>query len=95
VHSVLHRGADVHGAIFVTLHQPEDALNQIIDVLQASGLGAVAIHGKRVSREGLGNEGGNHAAVVRPHLRAVGVEYVCYVRVQPVMTVVGHRDDLG
>ena len=49
----------------------------------------------RLAAEGLLHEVGQHAAVVEPHSRAVGVEDAHDPGLDAVIAVIGHRDGLG
>ena len=66
-----------------------------LDVTEAARLGAVAEDGERPVGERLAQEGGDRAAVVGAHARAVGVEDAHDRRVDALLAVVGHRQRLG
>ena len=57
--------------VSINAHQSVD---QVVDVTERSGLGAVAVDRQRPAGQGRHDEVGYDAAVVRTHARAVGVE---------------------
>ncbi len=62
---------------------------------EAARLAAVAEDGDRLALERLADEGGNDAAVLEPHARAVGVEDADDLGVDLVIAMIGHRHRLG
>ena len=87
--------ADVDRRVGVGLGEPDDAVDQVVDVTEAAGLAAVAEDGQRPVLQRLAQEGRDRAAVVRAHPRAVGVEDADDRRVDALLAVVGHGQRLG
>ena len=73
----------------------DQAADQVVDVAEAAGLGAVAEDGDRLALHRLADEGRDRAAVVRAHPRPVGVEDPDDRGVDALLAVVGHRQRLG
>jgi hypothetical protein len=79
----------------VAHHEAEDAVDEVGDVAEGAGLGAVAEDGDGLALEGLAAEGGDDAAVLGAHARAVGVEDADDAGFDAVVAVVGHDDGFG
>src|SRR6187200_3193053 len=92
---VLARVADVHRQVLAGLGEQGEAANQVVDVTEAARLGAVPVDGERLLGERLAQEVRDRAPVVRPHLRAVGVEDPHDRGVDALLAVIGHRQRLG
>ncbi len=90
----LARVADVDRLVEIGLREAKDAVDQVGDVTEGTGLRAVAEDGEGSSSEGLADESRHDASVAQAHTRAVGVEDADD-RVDPMIAVVGHRDRLG
>jgi hypothetical protein len=88
------RVADVHRQMVIAHHEAVDAFDEVGDVAEAAGLGAVAEDGDRFL-EGLADEGRDDAAVVEAHAFAVGVEDADDAGVDLVLAVVGHGEGFG
>ncbi len=87
--------AEIYGLAFVAEHEAAKAFDEVVDVTEAAGLGAVAEDGQRQAVEGLREEGRDYAAVVKFHTRAVGVEDSCDVGAEAEFSMVGHGDGFG
>ena len=59
---------------FGDLHQPHEAVDQIVDVAKRARLASIAIDGNRLPLQGLHDEIRHDAPVVGVHARPVGVE---------------------
>ena len=94
-HRELARVADVDRPGEVGGGEPEDAVDQVVDVADAAGLRAVAGHRDRLAGQRLPDEGRDGPAVVRPHPRPVRVEDPHDAGVDPVGAPVGHGQRLG
>ena len=57
-----------------SVHQPNERLNQVVDIAERSGLSSVSEHGQRLPAQGLHNEARDNPAVVWSHAWAVRVE---------------------
>ena len=68
--------------------------DQVVDVAEASRLGAAAEYRERLLVERLADEGRDRPAVVRPHPRAVRVEDPDDRGVDALLAVVRHRERL-
>ena len=77
------------------IHHAHHAFDQVVDVLEAACLGAVAVDSDVVAGEGLDDEVGDHAAVVLVHARAVGVEDADDLDADAVLTVIIHAERFG
>ena len=75
--------------------ETHDAVDEIGDVAEASGLGAVAVDGEGLAVQRLHHEVGDDAAVVGLEAGAVGVEDADQMGVDAVVAVVGHDGGLG
>lgn len=70
--------SDVHGARFVRVHEGDEAVDEIVDVLERARLFAVPIHGHVLALEGLNDEIRNDASVVGVHLQiSISVHDIC------------------
>ena len=59
------------------VHQPHQAVDEVVDVAEGAGLTAVTVDRDRFAAKGLHHEGGHDPAVVDVGARPVGVEYPC------------------
>ena len=89
------RIADVHRLVIAGLGEADDAVDQVADEAERTGLGPVAEDGDRPVLQRLAHEGRDGAAVVRAHPGAVGVEDADDRGVHALLAVVGHRERLG
>ncbi len=87
--------ADVDGEMLFGARETDDAVDEIGDVAEAAGLGAVAVDGEGLAFEGLDEEVGDDAAVVGLETGAIGVEDADKVGVDAVVAVIGHDGSLG
>ena len=84
--------ADVHGSAVLGPEQAVDSGDEIVDVAEAAGLGAVAVHGEWFAGEGLVHEVGDDATVVGLHAGAVRIEDTQEAKVEPVVAFVCGAD---
>ena len=77
------------------VHQPHEALDQVVDVAERARLRAVAVDRDRLAVQRLDDEVRHHAAVVGVHARAVGVEDARDLDVELVLAVVVEEQRLG
>ena len=84
------RVADVHrpGEVGRRVHQPHHGVDEVVDVAERARLLAVAVDGDRLAAQRLDDEVADHAAVVRVHARAVGVEDAHHLDAEAVLAVV-------
>ena len=87
--------ADIHRADdLVLIHQANKAFNQVIDIAEGTGLLAFAIDGDVLSLQGLHDEVGNHASIIRQHAWAVGVENTHDTNINLILTMVVEEQGL-
>ena len=77
------------------VHQPHEAVDQIVDVAERAGLLAVAEDGDVAAEQRLHDEIRHHAAVVGMHARAVGVEDARHLDAQFVLAPIIEEQRLG
>ena len=77
------------------LHQPHEPVDQIVDVAERAGLAALAVDRDVLAAQRLDDEVGHHAAVVRVHARAVGVEDARHLDRQLVLAAIVEEQRLG
>ena len=89
--------ADVDGAGDVVggLHQADDAVDEIVDIAERTGLPAVAIDGDVASEQRLDDEIRDHAAVIGMHARTIGVEDARHLDAQLVLAPIIEEQGLG
>ncbi len=76
----------------ISAHKPVD---QIVDIAEGAGLGAVAVEGDRLVLQRLDDEVGDDAAVIGVHARPVGVEDAGDADLQIVLAVIVEEQGLG
>ncbi|MNJ43920.1 hypothetical protein D3C77_389480 [compost metagenome] len=81
--------------LLVRIHQADEALDQVVDEAERAGLFARAVDGDLPSRQGLDDEVGDHAPVIRVHARAIGVEDAHDPRGQAVLLAEVRHQGLG
>jgi hypothetical protein len=59
--------SNVDGTRVGSVHQQDKTVDQVVDVLERSGLGTVTVNGHVLTLEGLDDEVGNNTTVVRVH----------------------------
>jgi hypothetical protein len=96
-HGELDRVAQIHraGHFRFCLHQPQEPFDQVIDIAERARLLAIAIDGDVVAPQRLHDEVRHHAAVLRVHARAIGVEDPRHLDLQPVLAVIVEEQRLG
>ena len=70
-------------------------VNQIVDVLEGTSLTTITVDGDVFAAKCLANEIGDNTAIVRVHVRTVGVEDTHHANVEIVGTVVVEEDGLS
>ena len=85
---------DVDRVLLLGPQKPDDALDEILDVTEASRLATVAVHGERLVLQRLAHEIRHHASVPHTHPRAVGVEDPHDAGLHAVAPRVSHRHRL-
>src|SRR5882724_3305924 len=86
---------EVDGEMLSAHRQRVEPLDEVVHVTEAPRLRTVAEHGQRLVLDCLTDKCRNRTPVVRPHARSIGVEDAGDRRVDPLLTVVGHRHRLG
>ena len=86
---------DRAGEVAVAVHQPHEAVDQIVDVAEGARLAAVAVDGDGLALQGLHDEIGDDAAVVGVHARAVGIEDARDLDLELVLAVIVEEQRLG
>ncbi len=71
----LNRVSDVNWFCVILIHQPDDAIDQVMDVLERPCLGAVPIHSQIPVLETLDDEVTDYSPIMRVHPWSVCVEY--------------------
>ena len=88
--------AEIYGADGFGLgHEPNKSLNEVVDVAEGAGLGAIAVERDILTAESLHDEVGDDAAVVFVHARAVGVEDADDTDIDFVFAVVIEEQGFG
>jgi len=81
--------------VLFIIHDCNHALDEIVNVLEGSGLLSVAKDGEWLVLEGLGHKVGDNTAVIEGHFGAVRVENADDTDFQAVFTVVIHSEALS
>src|SRR5258707_6053431 len=68
--------------------QPDQTLDEVVDIAERTRLHAVAIDGDVLVSECLHNKIRHHAAIVRVHTRAVCIKDTCHLDAQLVLAVI-------
>ena len=91
------RVAQIHGAgeIIGGVHEPHQAVHQVIYVTKRTGLLAIAVDGDRLALQSLDDEVGDNPAIVRVHARAVGIEDAGHLDLELVLAVTTVRLNEG
>ena len=95
LHRELPRVADVDRSGVFSVHESDEPVDEVADVLERSGLRAVAVDGHRGSLDGLLDEVGDDAAVVEGHAGTVGVENARDSNLEAVLAEVIESQGLG
>ena len=85
---------DRAGAALPAVHEAQEAVDEIVDKAERAGLRTVAIDRDGLP-QGLDDEIGNDAAVVRAHARAVGIEDAADLDLDAVVPVVVEEQRFG
>lgn len=64
---VLFRVTQIDGQRVVAIHEANETMDQVIDKLEATGLGTVAVNGNVLILERLDDKIGDDAAIIRVH----------------------------
>ena len=76
------------------VHEADEAFDEVVDIAEGAGLGAVTVDGDVFPFEGLDDEVGNNATVVRQHSWSVGVEDADHADIDVVLTMVIEKERL-
>ena len=76
-------------------HQPQQPFDEVVDEAERARLAAAAVDRDRLALERLDDEVGDHAAVLRLHVGAVGVEDPRHPDRHAVLAVVVEEQGLG
>ena len=88
--------ADIYGTgDAFRVHEADEAFDEVVDIAEGAGLGAIAIDGNVLPFEGLDDEVGNDATVVRQHSGSVGVEDADHTDIDVVLTMVIEKERFG
>ena len=89
--------AEVDGAgdVVGAVHQAHEARAEIVNVAEGPGLDAVAVKGDGLVAQGLDDEVGDDAAIIRVHARAIGIQDAGDLDAQVVLTAVVEEQGLG
>lgn len=74
------------------VHEADEAFDEVVDVAEGAGLGAVTVDGNVFPFEGLNDEVGNDATVVGQHSGAIGVEDANHANIDVVLTMVIEKE---
>ena len=77
------------------IHEADEAFNEVVNIAEGAGLGAVTIDGDILAFKGLNDEVGNDASVVRQHAGAIGVEDADHADIDVVLAVVVKEEGFG
>ena len=91
----LARVANVHRKMLIGTREQEDALDQVVDIAEASCLFPVAINGQRLAAQCLHHEVRDHAPIVRMQPRSICVEDARQMSIHAARTVVSHHQRFG
>jgi len=86
---------DRPGEILTAVHRAHDGVDDVVDVRERSGLGAVAEYRQILALERRYAEVGDHAPVVDRHPRAIGVEDAHDLGIDVVLPMVVHHQRFG
>lgn len=86
---------DVDGSGLGTVHEENETVDQVVDVLERSGLRTVTVDSHVFTLESLDDEVGDDSAVVRVHSGTEGVEDTCDSDVDTVLPHVTVSQGLG
>ena len=85
--------ADIYGTgDAFRVHEADEAFDEVVDIAEGAGLGAIAIDGNVFPFEGLDDEVGNDATVVGQHSGAIGVEDADHADIDVVLTMVIEKE---
>ena len=85
--------ADIYGTgDAFRVHEADEAFDEVVDIAEGAGLGAIAIDGNVFPFEGLDDEVGNDATVVGQHSGAIGVEDANHANIDVVLTMVIEKE---
>ena len=81
------RIADIDEAddLVLALHEPDEPVDQVVDIAERTRLRAIAINGDVTPKQHLDNEVRYHPPVVRVHARTIGIEDPRHLDAKPVL----------
>jgi hypothetical protein len=88
-------GTNVDRSGLVTVHEEDETINEIVDVLERSGLLSVTVDGHVLTLEGLDDEVGDDSTVVRVHSGTESVEDSGHSDLDVVLSHVTVSESLG
>ena len=95
-HSEFSRVTDINGPRDAFgVHEADEAFDEVVDIAEGAGLGAVTIDGDILAFKGLNDEVGNDASVVRQHAGAIGVKDADHADIDVVLTMVIEKERFG
>jgi hypothetical protein len=86
---------DVNGSSLGSVHEENQTIHKIVDVLEGSGLATVTVHGHILALERLDDEVGDNSAVVWVHSWSEGVEDTGNPDIDIVLPLVAVGEGLG
>ena len=87
--------SDIHRIGMIAHEEPVDAVDQIRDIAERTGLLSLAVDGERLTLQRLDDEVRHHPAVAGAHAWTVGIEDPDDAGIDPMVAVIRHRDRLG
>lgn len=89
------RGTNVDRSGLGTIHEQDQTVNQIVDVLERPGLGTVTVDGHVFTLQGLDDKVGDNSTIVRVHSGTEGVEDSGNSDVDAILSLVTVGQGLG
>jgi hypothetical protein len=89
------RGTNVDRSGLGTVHEQDQTVDQVVNVLEGSGLGTVTVNGHVFTLQGLDDEVGDDSTIVRVHSGTKGVEDSGDSDVDTVLSLVTVGQGLG
>lgn len=86
---------DVDRSGLGTVHEQDQTINQIVDVLERSSLGSITVNSHILTLEGLDDEVGNDSTIVWVHSWTESVEDTCDTNINTVLPHVTISQSLG
>lgn len=86
---------NVHRSGFRSVHQENQTIDKVMNILEGPGLAAVTVYSHILALESLNNEVGNDSTIVRVHSRTEGVEDTGNPHIHTVLPLVTVGEGLG